>query len=108
MATEYIETFSFKLNMGSSRQKLLEGFTQSNQWLEQNPAFIYRSLAHNTETDSWQDVLYWRSADAAKQAGDDFFTETLNQKFIQQVNTASLVVTQHAVQGEFYTNESCE
>lgn len=108
MPTEYIETFEFQLNADSSEKDLLEGFEKSNQWFAQNPAFIYRSLAYNEENNSWQDVLYWRSAEAAKQAGETFINEPLNQLFAQQIDVGSLRVVKHKVKAEFYTGGSCD
>lgn len=108
MPTEYIETFEFKLNADGSKSELLKGFQQSNQWLEQKPEFIYRSIAFNEDNNSWQDVLYWRSAKAAQQAAKEFLQEPLNQLFIQQIDPDSVATQKHQVLGEFYTNSSCE
>jgi|GEM_PF-1239976 len=107
MSTTLVETVEFKLSVEGAKQQLLEGFKQSNQWLAEKPEFIYRSISHNAETDTWHDIAYWRSVKAAKQAEDEFMTEPKTQLFMQQIDFESVKMSKSLVAGEFYT-EDCK
>ncbi len=107
MSTTLVETVEFKLAAQGTTQQLLEGFKESNQWLAAKPEFIYRAIAHNAETDTWQDIAYWRSVEAAKQAEDEFMAEPKTQLFMQQIDFDSVKMTKSLVAEEFYT-EDCK
>ena len=107
MATTLVETVEFKLSAQGSKQQLLEGFKESNQWLAQKPEFIYRSISHNAKTDTWVDIAYWRSVEVAKQAEDEFISEPKTQLFMQQIDFDSVKMNKSLVLEEFYT-EDCK
>ncbi|KGK21853.1 hypothetical protein DC58_14220 [Vibrio navarrensis] len=67
---QVIEMVSFKLIEGTSAQTYIAASEQSQAFVASQPGFLYRSLSHDTASDSWTDVVYWQDMEAAKKAGE--------------------------------------
>ncbi|WP_394246077.1 antibiotic biosynthesis monooxygenase family protein [Vibrio profundi] len=71
---QVIELVSFKLVHGTTQKDFIEAAEKSQKFVSTLPGFLYRSLSHNEEQDSWTDTVYWRSMEDAKSAGEQFMS----------------------------------
>ncbi len=63
-----LELVIFKLNEGVDRAEFLRASDGISSWARKQPGFISRTLSHDPETDTYFDVVYWRSMDDAQAA----------------------------------------
>ncbi|WDE10410.1 hypothetical protein [Thalassomonas haliotis] len=71
MQNTVIETVSYKLKAGVSRQDLVATQEQVNRFLQTLEGFMYRSVAEN-DSGLLYDVVYWQDMAAAQAAGEAF------------------------------------
>ncbi len=69
-----VELAIFKTNDGVSREQLLGTVEAVSQWALRQPGFLSRDLTYSTETDTWVDVIWWESLDAAHTAAEAAMT----------------------------------
>jgi len=63
-----LEIATFRTRAGVSRPALERLLGQAQAWLEAQPGFCSRRLAHDLEQDAWVDQVEWRSAEDARRA----------------------------------------
>lgn len=66
--SEVMEIATFKTKEGVTRKHFLGTIDAVSRWAEQQPGFISRNLTYATESDTWIDVIWWESLDAAETA----------------------------------------
>ena len=69
-----VEIAIFKLQEGSTREQLLATVDAVSEWAKNRPGFVSRDLTYSAETDSWIDVIWWESLDAAHSAAEAAMT----------------------------------
>lgn len=69
-----VELAIFKLKEGVSREQLLATVDAVSEWARAQPGFVSRDLTYSAEGDTWIDVVWWDSADAAHAAADAAMT----------------------------------
>ena len=65
-----VELAIFKVKEGVSRDELLETADAVSEWAKRQPGFISRDLTYSPESDTWIDVVWWDSMDAAHKASE--------------------------------------
>jgi hypothetical protein len=65
-----VEIAIFKTKEGVSKDQLLGTVDAVSRWAQEQPGFISRDLTHSEDTDTWIDVVWWQSLDAAHTAAD--------------------------------------
>lgn len=69
-----VELAIFKLKEGVSRDQLMETVDGVTEWAKRQPGFVSRDLTYSEESDTWIDVVWWASADAAHAAAEAAMT----------------------------------
>ncbi|SON51968.1 hypothetical protein [Vibrio tapetis] len=87
---QVIEIVSYKANENVSEQDMIAASEQSHKFIASLPGFLYRSVSHNPETQSWTDVVYWRNLDDAKSAGEQFMQSADCQPLVALISQESL------------------
>ncbi|MGF1753146.1 hypothetical protein L4C33_06055 [Vibrio makurazakiensis] len=85
-----IELVSFKLVHGTKEQDFIAASETSQTFIGSLPGFLYRSLSHNVEKDSWTDTVYWRSMEDAKSAGEQFMASAACQPLLAMITPDSV------------------
>lgn len=63
-----LELVIFKLSEDAERAAFLQASDGMSSWARKQPGFISRTLSHDPETDTYFDVVYWRSMQDAQAA----------------------------------------
>jgi len=87
-----VETVSFKLTAGSDVSAFVAASDKVTDWARKQPGFLSRELAQ-LEDDSWLDIAYWTSTEAAKKAGETFMSELGDSAFMAMIDPASVKMT---------------
>ncbi len=53
---------------GVARSQLERAMALAQAWLEKQPGFLSRRVAHDPKEDTWVDTIEWRSAEDAERA----------------------------------------
>lgn len=69
-----VELAIFKLKDGVSRDRLLATIDPVSEWAKRQPGFISRDLTYSGDNDTWIDVLWWESLEAAHSAAQAAMT----------------------------------
>jgi hypothetical protein len=69
-----VELAIFKLKDGVTRDQLLATVDGVTEWAKRQPGFVSRDLTYSDESDTWIDVIWWESADAAHAAAEAAMT----------------------------------
>jgi hypothetical protein len=69
-ARTVVEIAIFKTKEGVSREQLLDTVDAVSKWALEQPGFISRDLTYSEDSDTWIDVVWWESLDAAHTAAD--------------------------------------
>ena len=69
-----VELAIFKLKEGATREQLLETADAVSEWARRQPGFVSRDLTYSAESDTWIDVVWWASIDAAHAAAEAALT----------------------------------
>ena len=67
---EVVEIAIFKTTDGVTREQLLGTVDAVSEWAGRQPGVISRDLTYSGEGDSWIDVIWWASAEAARTAAE--------------------------------------
>ncbi len=65
-----VEIAVFKLREGVTREQLLRTVDAVSTWAQRQPGFLSRDLTYSGDQDSWIDVIWWESMDAAHTAAE--------------------------------------
>ena len=65
-----VELAIFKTNEGVTPEALLETAEAVSEWAKRQPGFISRDLTYSSESDTWIDVVWWESMEAAHAAAE--------------------------------------
>lgn len=93
---QVIEIVSYKPIATASEQDLVEASKQSDTFIATLPGFLYRSVSHNAEAQTWTDLVYWRSIEDAQFANDQFMQSADCKPLVALINQESLSM-QHQV-----------
>lgn len=69
-----VELAIFKLKEGVSREQLLDTVEAVSEWAKRQPGFVSRDLTYSEQDDTWIDVVWWESLDAAHAAAEAAMT----------------------------------
>lgn len=69
-ASAVVEIAIFKTKEGVSHEQLLDTVDAVSRWAQEQPGFISRDLTYSEDSDTWIDVVWWESLDAAHAAAD--------------------------------------
>lgn len=69
-----VELAIFKLKDDATREQLLETAGAVSEWARRQPGFVSRDLTYSAESDTWIDVVWWESIDAAHAAAEAAMT----------------------------------
>ncbi|MDQ4124052.1 MAG: hypothetical protein M3134_00435 [Actinomycetota bacterium] len=69
-----VELAIFKTNEGVTREELLATVEPVSEWARKQPGFISRDLTYASDTNTWIDVIWWESLDAAHAAAEAAMT----------------------------------
>lgn len=92
-----IEMVSFKLSAGVTEQDLLAATKQSHAFVAGLDGFQYRSLSYNEASQTWTDIVYWQSMEAAKAAAEAFMASADCQALIALIDKDSVVMQHQSV-----------
>ncbi|HEV2757660.1 MAG TPA: hypothetical protein VG318_18015 [Actinomycetota bacterium] len=67
---QVVEIAIFKTKEGVTRDQLLATAGAVSEWATAQPGFVSRDLTYSADTDTWIDVVYWDSLDAAHAAAE--------------------------------------
>jgi heme-degrading monooxygenase HmoA len=65
-----VEIAIFKTKEGVTPEALLATVDPVSRWAQEQPGFISRDLTYAEDSDTWIDVVWWDSLDAARAAAD--------------------------------------
>ncbi len=96
-----VEIVSYKAVASASEQDLIAASEQSHKFIANLPGFLYRSVSHNTvshntETQTWTDLVYWRTLEDAKAADEQFMQSADCKPLVALISQESLSM-QHQV-----------
>lgn len=72
--SQVVEIAVFKLKDGVTREQLLSTVDAVSEWARSQPGFISRDLTYSAGQDSWIDVIWWESLEAAHAAAEAAMT----------------------------------
>ena len=85
MSKNVIETVTFKLNDGVSREDFAAAAKEMNSWVKARPGFMHRRLSC-TEDGTWIEHVQWEDMDAAKAAAAEIGKVRGNADFLSAIN----------------------
>ena len=85
MSKNVIETVTFKLNDGVSREDFIAAAKEMSPWVESRPGFLHRRLSC-TEDGTWVEQIEWADMDAAKAAAAAAPSALENAGFMSAIN----------------------
>ena len=92
-----IETVQFRLTNGETEQDFIAAAEQSQNFVKQQPGFLYRSLSHEAASNTWTDIIYWRSQADATNASK-LFTQCEDCKpLMNLIEPESVEMKHHSV-----------
>lgn len=74
VGSRVVELAIFKLKEGVTREQLLETVDAVSEWARRQPGFVSRDLTYSAQDDTWIDVVWWESLDAAHAAAEAAMT----------------------------------
>lgn len=89
--SEILELYRFRLRVGVTQTDLETANQTVQQFVQQQPGFLYRSLSFNKSTGEWLTVIYWESEKAAKQASNYFMSSELTQTYMALIDETTLM-----------------
>ncbi len=91
MTKHVIETVTFRLNDGVSREKFTKHATAMNDFVTSRDGFIARRLSCSEEGE-WIEHIEWADMDAAKGAAAEIGKTDGNRPFLSAINGATVTV----------------
>ena len=83
-----METVTFKLNEGTSRDEFAEAAKGMNDWVAAQPGFVRRRLSC-TQDGTWVEQIEWASMEDAKAAASRIGKEPGNASFLKAIDGPS-------------------
>jgi hypothetical protein len=84
MPKNVIETVTFELNKGVSRDDFVAAARDMNAWVEAQPGFLQRRLSC-TADGTWIEHIQWTDMDAAKAAAAEIGKTPGNASFLSAI-----------------------
>ena len=84
MQPSTIEMVTFKTKTNVTKDQLVATSPAMEEFLKNQPGFLYRSLSEYEEL--WYDIIYWRSEEEAKTAGEKFVQHPAGQAIMSLVD----------------------
>jgi len=91
MSQTTVEMVSYRLKNNISSEQLAATHAQVNDFLRQQPGFMYRSLSEDDKGLLF-DVVYWQNMTSAKNAGEKFMTDPAGQSLIALTDETSITM----------------
>lgn len=89
MTKHVIETVTFKLNDGVSREEFSTAAKSMSDWIASRPGFVQRRLSCS-EDGTWIEHIQWENMEAAKAAAAGIGKEPGNAEFLSAINGPSV------------------
>ncbi|WP_020409917.1 antibiotic biosynthesis monooxygenase family protein [Hahella ganghwensis] len=90
--TNVVEMVTFKLLAGTTEQDFLAANEGIQQFVKQQPGFLYRSLCKLDGEEEWTDIVYWQNLAAAETAGKDFMESPLSKPALSCIDPDSVTM----------------
>lgn len=84
-----IEIVTFKLAPEVESSQLLATNTAMQDFLQQQPGFIYRSLSYDESVQLWYDIIYWKDSVQAKAGGAAFMQSSVCASMMPLIDAPS-------------------
>ena len=92
MSKHVIETVTFKLNEGVSREDFVAAAKRMSPWVVARRGFMSRRLSC-TEDGTWIEHIQWKDMDAARAAAAEISKEPGNADFLFAINGPTVQLT---------------
>lgn len=89
MSKHVMETVTFRLKAGVSRQHFAQAAHKMTGWIESQPGFVRRRLSV-AKDGTWVEQVEWASMDAAKAAAAAIGKAAVNAPFLKCIDGASV------------------
>ena len=86
--TTAIEIVCFKLAATAGDAQLLATNPLMEEFLNQQPGFMYRSLSRDNEG-LWYDIIYWKNQDCAENAAQKFQESAVGSQIMPLIDKQS-------------------
>ncbi|UTW44271.1 antibiotic biosynthesis monooxygenase [bacterium SCSIO 12696] len=90
MSKQVMNLYFFKLANGASDEQFIHASQQAEEFLRQQPGFLYRSVSRENDSGLWVDTGYWESAEAYQQVHQAFAQAPQCQQFMALIEESSL------------------
>lgn len=97
MSKHVIETVTFKLNEGVSREDFAAAAQAMNIFVTAQPGFVARRLSCS-EDGEWIEHIEWQDMDAAKAAAAKIGTVEGNKPFLSAINGPTVIMRHSEVE----------
>ncbi|OZG74680.1 hypothetical protein BTA51_06770 [Hahella sp. CCB-MM4] len=88
--TNIVEMVQFKLLAGTTEQDFLKANEGIQQFVKQQPGFLYRSLCRKAGDEEWTDIIYWQDQETAAAADKAFMVSPLTKAALSCIDPASV------------------
>ena len=99
MTTTVVEMVTYRVKSETNLSHLSESHVAVNQFISQQPGFLYRSVSKDVN-DLWHDIVYWQDMDSAKAAGEAFMASKEGQYLCSLVDMDSCHMKHMQVEAE--------
>jgi len=89
MNNSVIELVTYKLKANISKEQLSSTHSSVNEFLEEQPGFMYRSLSEDSNGLLY-DIVYWQDMEKAKNAGEAFMAHKAGQALVALTDENSI------------------
>lgn len=89
MSKNVIETVTFKLNQGISREDFVAAAKEMNAWVASRPGFVHRRLSC-TDDGTWIEHIQWTDMASAKAAAAEIGNAPTNANALSAINGPSV------------------
>ncbi|NOU49879.1 hypothetical protein HG263_04930 [Pseudoalteromonas sp. JBTF-M23] len=97
MSQNIFEIVEFKLTDGASEADFLPLSDAFQNFLAQQPGFMYRSLATQQDKQGYVDISYWQSAQDLELCEKAFNESSVCKAFLTMIEKDSVLMTRHAI-----------
>ncbi len=97
MTGPVVETVTFTLNAGTSREAFVRAAEAMNAWVAAQPGFVRRRLSR-TEEGTWIEHIEWESMEAARAAAAGIGAAPDAGPFVSAIDGPSVVLHHSALE----------
>jgi hypothetical protein len=97
MIKNVTEVVNFKLSDNADLAKFHIANNAFQQFIDNQPGVLYRSLAKTADTQQYIDLIYFATPADAKHVSDAFFSNEICQQFAALIEKQSVQLTQYEV-----------